>query len=215
MGDVASASVYIAKARSIAERLAQLDSKNALAKSDLVAAYARTGEVESYSHLGAAIDWFRKSVAIAQELVRGAPGSVHYRGQLATSSWELADVLARSGRRKEALDYAQAVTRDLVDLVRLQPARKDFSQQLMTAHCLLCDLQHQSRDRTNALKSQKAAMDLVASLSAGQPDLQLDYSLAKCYDVFSRTYDKNSEEWRQKSRELWSRLEESGVRKKR
>jgi tetratricopeptide (TPR) repeat protein len=213
MGDPASASVYVAKARSIAERLAQLDSNNAQAKSDLVAAYARTGEVESYSHLGAAIDWFRKSVTIAQELVRGAPGSAHYRGQLATSSWQLAGVLARSGLRKEALDYAQAVTKDLVDLVRLQPTRKDFSRQLMTAHCLLCDLQHQSRDRAGALTSQRAAMDLVASVSAGQPDLYVDYSLAKCYDVFSRTDAKNSEEWRQKSREVWSRLEESGVRK--
>jgi hypothetical protein len=87
MGDAASGSVHIARVRSVAERLAQVDSNNALAKSDLVAAYARTGEVESYSQLGAAIDWFRRSIAIAQELVRGAPGSVHYRGQLATGSW--------------------------------------------------------------------------------------------------------------------------------
>jgi tetratricopeptide (TPR) repeat protein len=215
MGDPASASVYMAKARSIAERLAQLDSNNAQAKSDLVGAYARAGEVESYSHFGAAIDWFRKSIAIARELLRGAPDSAHYRSQLATGSWQLADVLARSGRRKEALAYAQAATKDLVDLVRLQPARRDFRRQLMMAHCLLCDLQHQSRDRAGALASQRAAMDLVASVSAGQPDLYLDYSLAQCYDVFSRTDDKNSEEWRQKSRELWSRLEESGVRKKR
>ena len=192
-----------------------MDSNNALAKSDLVAAYARTGEVESYSQLGAAIDWFRRSIAIAQELVRGAPGSVHYRGQLATGSWQLADLLARSGRRKEALAYAQAAKKDLVELVRLQPARRDFRRQLMTAHCLLCDLQRQSRDRAGALASQRAAMDLVASVSAGQRDLYSDHSLAHRYDVFSRTDDKNSEEWRQKSRELWSRLEENGVRKKR
>jgi hypothetical protein len=48
-------------------------------------------------------------------------------------------------------------------------------------------------------------MDLVASVSAGQRDLYSDHSLAHCYDVFSRTDDKNSEEWRQQSRELWSR----------
>jgi eukaryotic-like serine/threonine-protein kinase len=214
LGDPASASVYMAKARSIAERLAQLDSNNAQAKSDLLAAYAVIGEVESYSHFGAPIGWFRKSIAIAQELLRGAPGSANYRWQLAIGSQRLADVLARSGRRKEALAYAQAATKDLVDLVRLQPARKDFRRQLMTTHCLVCDLQHQLSDRAGALASQRAAMDLVASVSAGQPNLYSDYSLAQCYDVFSRTDDKKSEEWRQKSRALWSRLEENGARER-
>jgi tetratricopeptide (TPR) repeat protein len=214
MGDAVSASMYIAKARSIAERLAQLDSNNAQAKSDLAYAYATSAEVESYSHFGAAMDWFRKSIAIAQELLRGAPGSANYRWQLAIRSQQLADVLARSGRRREALAYAQGATKGLVDLVRLQPARKDFRRQLMTTHCLLCDLQHDLRDRAGALASQRAAMDMLASVSPGQPDLYFDYSLARCYDVFSLTDDKNSQEWRQKSRELWSRLEKEGVRQR-
>jgi len=214
VGDAASASVYVAKARSIAERLAQLDSNNALAKSDLAIVYFSSGEVESYSHFSAAIVWFRKSIAIEEELLHGAPGSANYRGGLATQWQQLANVLARSGRTKQGLAYAQAATKDLVDLVRLQPARKEFRRQLMATYCLLCDLQHQSRDRAGALASQKAAMDLVDSVSPGQPDLYFDYSLAQCYDAFSRTDDKNSDEWRQKSRELWSRLEENGIRKK-
>ena len=42
-------------------------------------------------------------------MLRGAPGSAHYRWQLAAGSRQLADVLAQAGRSKEALACAQGL----------------------------------------------------------------------------------------------------------
>jgi hypothetical protein len=64
------ASGYMTKARSLAERLAQLDTSNAQAWSeDLAFAYARTAATEIYMRPEAAIQWhrkYRKSIALSR-----------------------------------------------------------------------------------------------------------------------------------------------------
>jgi hypothetical protein len=81
----------------------------------------------------------------------------------------------------------------------------------MTSYCVLADLQHQARDDAGASLSQQAAMRLFNVVEAGEENLESDYSLGKCYDVFSRTDSAHSAEWIQKSGERWQTLTAAGV----
>jgi hypothetical protein len=81
----------------------------------------------------------------------------------------------------------------------------------MMSYCVLADLQHQARDNAGASLSQQAAMRLFKVVEAGEESLESDYSLAKCYEVFSRTDSANSDAWLQKSEQRWQALTAAGV----
>ena len=213
MGDPATAAVYMTKAREIAERLAKLDSSNNQAKEDLAGVYENIGQVQSGLNPAAAVDWFLRSVAITRELLEISPVSVDYRVSLGMQEREVAEALGRTNRIPGALSHALASRDGLINLIRSQPPRKDFSGDLMKSYCVLADVQHQARDDAGASLSQQAAMRLFNVVEAGEDDLESDYSLAKCYDVFSRIDAAHSSEWIQKSDERWQRLTAAGVRR--
>jgi tetratricopeptide (TPR) repeat protein len=213
LGDPATAALYLTKARETAERLVNLDSSNTQAKDDLAGLYQDIGEVQSRLHPAAAVDWFLRSVAITRELLDISPQSVDYRWWLGTREWLLAETLGRINRLPGALGHALASRDGLINLIRSQPPRKDFSRDLMKSYCVLADLQHQARDDAGASLSQQAAMHLFNIVEAGEENLDSDYSLAKCYEVFSRTDAGHSAEWLQKSGERWQTLTAAGVRR--
>ena len=211
LGDPATAAVYLTKAREIAERLAKLDSGNTQAKDDLAGVYENIGRVQSGLNPAAAVDWFLRSIAITRELLEISPVSVDYRNWLGIREREVAEALGRTNRIPGALSHALASRDGLINLIRSQPPRKDFSRDLMRSYCVLADLQHQARDDAGASLSQQAAMRLFNVVEAGEENLDSDYSLAKCYEVFSRTDAAHSAEWLQKSGERWQTLTAAGV----
>ena len=211
LGDPATAAVYLTKGREIAERLAKLDSSNKQAKDDLAGVYQNIGQVQSRLNPAAAVDWFLRSVAITRELLDISPQSVDYREWLGIRERQVAETLGRTNRIQGALAHALASRDGLINLIRSQPPRKDFSGDLMMSYCVLADVQHQARDDAGASLSQQAAMGLMGAVAEGEPDLESDYSLAKCYDVFSRTDAAHSAEWLQKSGERWQTLTAAGV----
>jgi tetratricopeptide (TPR) repeat protein len=211
LGDPATAAVYMTKAREIAERLAKLDSSNNQAKEDLAGVYQNIGQVQSGLNPAAAVDWFLRSVAITRELLRISPVSVDYRVSLGIQEREVAEALGRTNRIPGALSHALASRDDLINLIRSQPPRKNFSRDLMRSYCVLADLQHQARDDAGASLSQQAAMHLFNVVAAGEENLDSDYSFAKCYEVFSRTDAAHSAEWLQKSGARWQTLTAAGV----
>ena len=211
MGDPAPAAVYMTKAREIAERLANLDSTNKQARDDLAGVYQNIGRVQSRSNPAAAVDWFLRSAAITRELLEISPVSVDHRRSLGVLEWQVAEVLGRTNRIPGALSHALASRDDLINLVRSQPPRKDFSRDLMESYCVLADLQHQARDDAGASLSQQAAMHLSNVVEAGEENLDSDYSFAKCCEVFSRSDSAHSAEWLQKSGERWKTLTAAGV----
>jgi hypothetical protein len=139
--------------------------------------------------------------------------SVDYREWLGIREREVAEALGRTNRIPGALSHALASRDGLINLIRSQPPRKDFSGDLMRSYCVLADLQHQARDNAGASLSQQAAMGMMGAVAEGEPDLHSDYSLAKCYEVFSRTDAAHSAEWLQKSGERWQTLTAAGVRR--
>ena len=211
LGGPATAAIYLTKGREIAERLANLDSSNKQAKDDLAGVYENIGRVQSRLNPAAAVDWFLRSIAITRELLEVSPVSVDYRSWLGTREREVAEALGRTNRIPGALSHARASRDDLINLIRSQPPRKDFSRDLMKSYCVLADLQHQARDEAGASLSQQAAMHLFNVVEAGEENLDSDYSLAKCYEVFSRTDAAHSAEWLQKSGERWQTLTAAGV----
>lgn len=152
-----------------------------------------------------------RSIAITRELLEISPVSVQYRERLGILERDVAETLGRTNRIPAALSHA-LVSRDrLIDLIRSQPPRKDYSEDLMKSYCVLADLQHQARDDAGASLSQQGAMHLFNVVAAGEGNLSTDYSLAKCYDIFSRTDAAHSAEWLQKSGERWQTLTAAGV----
>jgi hypothetical protein len=169
------------------------------------------GLVQSRLNPAAAVIWFLRSVAITRELLDISPVSVDYREWLGIREWEVAEALGRTNRIPGALAHALASRDGLINLIRSQPPRKDFSQDLMDSYCALADLQHQARDDAGASLSQQAAMRLFNVVEAGEESLDGANSLAKCYDVFSRIDAAHSSEWLQKSDERRQRLTAAGV----
>ncbi len=211
MGDPATAALYLTKGREIAERLANLDSTNKQARDDLAGVYQNIGQVQSRLNPAAAVDWFLRSVAITRELLEISPQSVDYREWLGIRERQVAETLGRTNRIQGALAHALASRDGLINLIRSQPPRKDFSRDLMKSYCVLADVQHQARDDAGASLSQQAAMHLFNVVEAGEENLDSDYSLAKCYEVFSRIDAAHSAEWLQKSGERWQTLKAAGV----
>jgi serine/threonine protein kinase/tetratricopeptide (TPR) repeat protein len=213
LGDPATAAVYMTKGREIAERLANLDSSNKQAKDDLAGVYQNIGQVQSRLNPAAAVDWFLRSITITRELLEISPVSVDYREWLGIRERQVAEALGRTNRIPEALSHALVSRDGLINLIRSQPPRKDFSGDLMRSYCVLADVQHQARDDAGASLSQQAAMHLFNVVEAGEESLESDYSLAKCYDVFSRIDAAHSAEWLQKSGQRWQTLTAAGVRR--
>ena len=85
----------------LAERLARLDSKNSQAKIDLGYAYRWTGTVELVAHPDAAVEWYRKAIAITREVLTQSPDSVNFRWQNAARSLEFAEALKRARQLRE------------------------------------------------------------------------------------------------------------------
>ncbi len=213
LGDPATAAVYLTKGREIAERLANLDSSNKQARDDLAGVYQNIGQVQIRVNPAAAVDWFLRSIAITRELLDISPQSVDYREWLGIRERQVAEALGRTNRIQGALAHALASRDGLINLIRSQPPRKDFSQDLMKSYCVLADVQHQARDNAGASLSQQAAMRLFNVLEADKQSLESDYSVAKCYDIFSRIDAAHSSEWLQKSDERWQNLTAAGVRR--
>jgi len=213
LGDPATAAVYLTKGREIAERLANLDSGNRQARDDLAGVYQNIGRVQSGLNPAAAVDWFLRSIAITRELLEISPVSVDHRWSLGVLERQVAEALGRTNRIPGALSHALASRDDLINLIRSQPPRKDFSRDLLKSYCVLADLQHQARDDAGASLSQQGAIHLFNVVEAGEENLDSDYSFAKCDEVFSRTDSAHSAEWLQKSGERWQTLTAAGVRR--
>ena len=214
-GDTQAASMYFAKAREIAERLASLDSKNSQAKIDLGYAYRWTGTSELISHPDAAVEWYRKAIAITRDALSQAPDSVNYRWQNAARSLEFAEALKRARQTREAVSQAQIARDTLIGLVASEPARREFRRLLLSSNCMLADLHHQLGSSASALSYQNSAMDMLSSVRSGEPDLYVDQTLAGCYEVFSRVPNgadsRRAADWRNQSREIRARLAAEGV----
>jgi serine/threonine protein kinase/tetratricopeptide (TPR) repeat protein len=210
-GDTQAASVYFAKVRQIAERLARLDSKNSQAKIDLGYAYRWTGTIELVSHPDAAAEWYRKAIAITRELLSQAPNSVNLRWQNAARSLEFAEALKRARRTREAVSQAQIARNALIMLVASEPERREFRRLLLNSNCMLSDLHYRLGSRVNALTYQSSAMNMLGSVRSGEPDLYVDQSLAGCLDVFSRVDSPRASYWRTQSHEIRARLVAQGV----
>jgi tetratricopeptide (TPR) repeat protein len=210
-GDTQAASIYFAKAREIAERLARLDNKNSQAKIDLGFAYRWTGTSELVSHPDSAVEWYRKAIGITREVLSRAPDSVNYRWQNAARSLELAEALKRARQTREAVSQAQIARDTLIGLGPSEPARREFRRLLLVSHCMLSDLHHQLGSSAIALSYQKSAMDMLNSVRSGEPDLYVDQTLAGCYDVFSRVDSRRASDWGNQSREIRVRLAAKGV----
>jgi serine/threonine protein kinase/tetratricopeptide (TPR) repeat protein len=210
-GDLQSASMYFTKMREIAERLARQDNKNSQAKIDLGYAYRWTGTSKLISDPYAAVEWYRKAIAITREALSKMPDSVNFRWQNAARSLEFAEALTRAHQTREAVSEAEIARDTLISLSASQPARREFQRLLLASDCRLSDLHHQLGSSASALSYQNSAMDMLSSVRSGEPNLYVDQTIAGCYDVFSRVDSRRASDWRNKSREIRERLAAQGV----
>jgi tetratricopeptide (TPR) repeat protein len=210
-GDIQGARMYFAKMREIAERLARLDSKNSQAKIDLGFAYRWTGTSELISDPNAAVEWYRKAIAITREALSKTPDSVNFRWQNAVRSLELAEALRRARQPREAISQAQIARDTLNGLGVSEPARREFQRLLLASDCTLLALNQQLGSSASGLSYQNSAMGMLSSVRSGEPDLYVDQTLAGCYDVFSRVDSRRASDWRNQTREIRARLAAQGV----
>jgi len=85
------------------------------------------------------VDWFLRSIAITRELLEISPVSVDYREWLGIREREVAETLGRTNRIQGALAHALGSRDGLINLIRSQPPRKDFSRDLMKSYCVLAE----------------------------------------------------------------------------
>jgi hypothetical protein len=145
----------------------------------------------------AAVEWYRKAIAITREALSKTPDSVNFRWQNAARSLEFAEALKRADKPSEAVSQAQIERDTLIGLGVSQPARREFQRLLLASDCMLSDLKHRLGSSVSSLSYQNSAMDVLTSVRSGGPDLYVDQTLAGCYDVFSRVDSRRAPGWDQ------------------
>src|SRR5262249_36489510 len=135
MGDLQGATESYTEALKIAQELAKQDPKNARARSDLGFAYSKMGEVTRTGDPRASAEWFRRSLAITEELLEAAPTSAETRRWDAERREGLADALYRAGDRPLALAQFQQAQQTWKALAKAEPIRVDLQQYLLSSYC--------------------------------------------------------------------------------
>ena len=220
IGDVSGATASYRKALEIALSLAEHDPKNQRARSDLAFGYSKLGEVTERSAPREAVEWFRRSLAITQELVAAAPNAAEARGWEAERRAGLAEALNNSGDRAAALEELRHAHRIWDELSRADGLRADLQENLLSSHCRLCEFYDGVGNREAAQNSRATALAMLGRVEHNRTSFYALRTLSSCFETFgrleedlARSYSASptvarqhwilARDWYAKSVELW------------
>ena len=200
-GDRRTALPLAAQAVEIADKLAAADANNATAQFDLAIAEADYCAALDRDNPQAALSHCRRALAIAE----------HWSTQMNSSTmWAgMASALAYAGRAREALEAGQRALTMREELLRRDPVRFSFRQQLLLARNQMSELLFASGDRAAASEQDRQALALAEELAAGKPpNVQSQRDLADTYEALGRHAEHGNRAealgWYRKSLAIWT-----------
>jgi tetratricopeptide (TPR) repeat protein len=180
--------------------------------SDLAAAYQRVGDVQgrstgaSLGNTAAALASYRKALALAEEAQRLGETSEAARGRLIELHTNIANLLAQSNQKKEALEsFSRAVA---IGESIASPSRELLRELAAAYH----DLARNQNDTTDSLANSRKHLAIVERLAAADPaSLDLRRELSDGYSNTGVMLERRSDlagarEFYQKAVELRQKL---------
>jgi tetratricopeptide (TPR) repeat protein len=224
VGDAKQAQLYARKALALAEASANRDSANVLAQSDLAFAYWGMGSAFRSSQPTIASIWYRKSLALTEQLVSGPDK----QRQIAFRSDALAAVLVDRAQGSERLRLLQQANMLRREASRSEPPVPDRRLHLMRSYCRLSDAELASNDLEHARAHADLAVPFFTEFTVRSPSLIVLRELGFCFESLGNVERRRAEgrglrsaerstaraqsrEWYQKSADVWAEWTRRGA----
>ena len=216
-GEPKLAATYLAKALALEQRMRDYEPQSVPQQSSVALAYRRLAAVQRDTEPAAAIASFEKAIAIAEDLLKTAPGDLNYRRELAVHRQMYAQALQRAGRRQVALqqiEQAIAAHRRLVEEV---PGRTVLLEDLFHSLLAVGDLKLDMRQTEAALDHYNEAASIASKLrDQDSKSLYAERCVALSQEAIGNAHRaarkrREAAEAYQRAQAVWSRWKDSGV----
>jgi tetratricopeptide (TPR) repeat protein len=187
LGDVAVAQGNLRRAQQSYEAAARIaiakaDPGNAGWQRDLSISHSRIGNVlRDQGKLPDALEAYRASLAIVEQLAKADPTNVRWQRDLSISHNKIGDVLRVQGNLTGALEAHRASLAIAERLTKTGPRNTVWQRDLSIAHNFVGNVQITQRDFAAALKSYRASNEIINSLATSDPgnaEWQRDLSIS-------------------------------------
>ncbi|HKI04102.1 MAG TPA: protein kinase [Thermoanaerobaculia bacterium] len=223
MGDEAAALRYYRQGLVIAEEMAAVDPKNALALYDLATSYAKMGDILTAADPQQGAAFYRRSLAILDALLQENPGDFKYRRRRALYQRSLAAPLRRLADRAGALRMLRAALDTTRALAAERPENAEVQADLQDTLNALGDLELELGDRAAALQSYQRG--LAIARTRGSADLYSLWRLAESCSRLGGYHEslatvpaadrmagwRQALAWHQKALDLWAQWPKQAV----
>ena len=174
-GSTAARELLIRRALGYLDRLATEPAADASLQRELASAYARIAEVQGhsgYANLGnekAALESYRKALAIRERLARAAPSDSAAQEDLARMQRNVGVLLFQIGESRSALEHMRAAVSIDEHLVAGRPGDPSLESELAKSYLSLSDGLIGLEDRQQALSLLRRALPLFRHAAQAAP----------------------------------------------
>lgn len=187
LGETRAALQYYREALAIAEQLAALDPKSALARRDLAGGYRLTAEILTLDQPAQAVAQYRSALGVVREMLAAAPKETQLLRREAQSLKGQADAFRRMGDRQGALQNLRQSLQIWRDLLARDADNLKTRADMHAALLALADATLESGDLGGALAHYREALTLAETPPVERSaDLYVRWRLADSYAGLSR-----------------------------
>jgi tetratricopeptide (TPR) repeat protein len=228
-GDSAAALKYYRQSLVIAEEIVAADPKNAGARVDLFNDYNSIGNVLAESHPTQSADYHRKSLAVVESLLAGAPNEMRFLRRQASGLRNLAAPLRKLGQREAALRHLSQSLQIAQQLSARYPTNPQAQSGLHAGLLAMGEALIETGDHTQALDHYRQAQTIAEALAVtARSDVYARMRLADSYAGLAKLHDAMAADsktpteqghadrreacaWRRKVLEVWDSWTQYGV----
>jgi non-specific serine/threonine protein kinase/serine/threonine-protein kinase len=171
-GSTPARELVIKRAVEYLDSLARESNRDPSLQRELATAYERVGDIQGYPYnpnigdASGALDSYRKSLAIREELHKADPSNADDERNLATSLERMGTMISwQTGNVNQSLDYYSRA-REIRESIANNSNAVEDRRELAKIYEVIGDAQNKNRDTAEAFASHRRAMAIRESLSA-------------------------------------------------
>jgi eukaryotic-like serine/threonine-protein kinase len=174
-GSTPARELLVSRALRYLDRLSQEAGHDASLQSELATAYQKVGNVQGnpyFANLGdtaGALESYRKALALRQALFAANPSNAQIRYQLATSHYDMSEMLLETGDTAGALVSIRQAVAIFEELLAQDPANTDVANRVGGSYTKIGNLLAQTGDVAGALESHRKTVEIDEALLAADP----------------------------------------------
>jgi eukaryotic-like serine/threonine-protein kinase len=179
------------KAEAIMEELVSHDAKNTHIQQELSVAYSRDADVltKILGKHAEALVLYRKSQEISERLVKTDPLNTRFRRGQAVSHYEVAEVSARMGDTKRALDSSMKALAIFTEMASADPTNDEYRQTVAVAQGFLSEMLIKDGRAAESIQLlNQSLLALQKSFALSPTDEQAHFRIANVQAGLGRGY---------------------------